>query len=284
MRLKELRKNKGLSQEKLAKKLGIGQTSIANYESNRRIPSLEVFIAISQEFNVSLDYLAGNIEEINDNKFDEKKELSTQGKKYLSLLLEGKKNESINYILDLCDNGWKNKKIYEDIFIPTLNTVGHMWEKMNLSVSEEHFISNTTLEIISNLHSQVPISKTNKGKIMMTTVTNEEHIIGLKIMENILEENEYGTYFLGGKTSAKHLVKSIQLQKPDVVIISITLEKFVLNLEQMIQKIKSNYFQDIKILITGQGLLKNSDLVYRFGADAYGKDLDDVLNIIKSWV
>lgn len=59
MRLKELREERRLSQEGLALKLNVSQSTISAYEVGDRTPDLETLIAIAQFFNVSLDYLAG---------------------------------------------------------------------------------------------------------------------------------------------------------------------------------------------------------------------------------
>ena len=56
-RLKRLRKEKKLSQSELANKLGYCRSTIANYEQNKRLPSVEILLDIADYFNVSLDYL-----------------------------------------------------------------------------------------------------------------------------------------------------------------------------------------------------------------------------------
>lgn len=58
-RLKGLREEKGLSQEKLAKLLGIAHGAISFWELGKRVPSFENAIIIAKFFNVSLEYLAG---------------------------------------------------------------------------------------------------------------------------------------------------------------------------------------------------------------------------------
>lgn len=59
-RLKELRKEKGLTQEELAKKLQIAKSSIGMYETNKRIPEVRTLESIADYFNVDMDYLMGN--------------------------------------------------------------------------------------------------------------------------------------------------------------------------------------------------------------------------------
>ena len=58
-RLKELRLEAGLSQDQLAKELGLTHTAIGLWELNKRVPNFEAVILVAKFFKVSTDYLAG---------------------------------------------------------------------------------------------------------------------------------------------------------------------------------------------------------------------------------
>lgn len=57
MKIEQLRKEKGLSQDNLAKQLNIERRTIANYENNEINNKISNLIKIADFFNVSLDYL-----------------------------------------------------------------------------------------------------------------------------------------------------------------------------------------------------------------------------------
>lgn len=57
MRLKEIRKSKGISQLKLAMDLNTNQNTISRYETGEREPGINELIKIADYFNVSIDYL-----------------------------------------------------------------------------------------------------------------------------------------------------------------------------------------------------------------------------------
>ena len=57
MRLKELRKQKGISQLKLAMELNTNQNTISRYETGEREPGINELIRIADYFDVSIDYL-----------------------------------------------------------------------------------------------------------------------------------------------------------------------------------------------------------------------------------
>ena len=57
MRLKEIRKAKGISQLKMAMDLSTNQNTISRYETGEREPGIAELIRIADYFNVSIDYL-----------------------------------------------------------------------------------------------------------------------------------------------------------------------------------------------------------------------------------
>ena len=54
---KYLRKQKGISQLKLAMDLSLNQNSISRYETGDREPGINELIRIADYFNISVDYL-----------------------------------------------------------------------------------------------------------------------------------------------------------------------------------------------------------------------------------
>ena len=59
IRLKELRKNRKISQIKLSMDLSLSQNSISRYENGEREADYDTLVAIADYFNVSVDYLLG---------------------------------------------------------------------------------------------------------------------------------------------------------------------------------------------------------------------------------
>ena len=57
MRLKQLRRQHGISQLKLAMDLGLNQNSISRYESGEREADYQTLIRLADYFNGSVDYL-----------------------------------------------------------------------------------------------------------------------------------------------------------------------------------------------------------------------------------
>lgn len=61
-RLRDLREDKDVSQKEIACLLGISQQHYALYESGKRELPMHHFMRLARFYNVSLDYLAGFID------------------------------------------------------------------------------------------------------------------------------------------------------------------------------------------------------------------------------
>ena len=55
--LREIRKQKGLSQLKVAMDLSISREALSFYENGKRSPDVQMLLILSDYFDVSIDYL-----------------------------------------------------------------------------------------------------------------------------------------------------------------------------------------------------------------------------------
>ena len=67
-RLKELRKQRKISQIKLAMDLNMGQNTISRYENEVHEADYETLVLFADYFNVSIDYLLGRTDNPKINK------------------------------------------------------------------------------------------------------------------------------------------------------------------------------------------------------------------------
>ncbi|AHL70838.1 MULTISPECIES: helix-turn-helix domain-containing protein [Bacillus] len=67
-RLKSVRKNRGLTQEELAKRVKTTKGTISNYENGHSTPSNEMLKDLADALNTTTDYLLGRTETISSNQ------------------------------------------------------------------------------------------------------------------------------------------------------------------------------------------------------------------------
>ena len=87
--LSELRKQKKLTQNEMAKILGIARTTYSSYEQGRRMPDTDLQNTIADYFGVSLDYLHGRAEKQNASK--QKKTVTVESALDSIMTSDGKK-------------------------------------------------------------------------------------------------------------------------------------------------------------------------------------------------
>lgn len=61
-RMKDLREDRDLSQEDIAKVLQTTQEQISKYETGRQMMGIDKYIKLAKYYNVTLDYLVGLID------------------------------------------------------------------------------------------------------------------------------------------------------------------------------------------------------------------------------
>lgn len=103
-RLSEVRKNKNLSQEDLAKHLGTKSPVIGRYERDEMKPSIDTANKLAEFLEVSLDYLTGNTDVLLDthtlNRVLEVQQLPEDIK------------DKLFYFIDMTIRDYKAKKAY----------------------------------------------------------------------------------------------------------------------------------------------------------------------------
>lgn len=90
LKLKELRKQAGMTQQQLADKLGITKSVVSYYELSERTPSPDVLRDLALIFKVSADYLLG----IDRSKVIDVSDLSDEDVKLLLVTIETLRNKN----------------------------------------------------------------------------------------------------------------------------------------------------------------------------------------------
>jgi len=92
-RLKDFREELGISQKKIAEKIGITQTSVYRYENDLADPSTKALLWYADYFDVSLDYIFGRTDNPQGKTFDYKPE---------NIKEAAKQNENLKEFINMC--------------------------------------------------------------------------------------------------------------------------------------------------------------------------------------
>lgn len=97
-RLRELRKNKKISQQTMSRKLGVGLCTYGTYETSRYLPPVDTLSELADYYNVSTDYLLGKTDDrYSENEGTDKLDFSDE---CMDRLVDISKNETQKKILE----------------------------------------------------------------------------------------------------------------------------------------------------------------------------------------
>ncbi|MBQ8824580.1 MAG: helix-turn-helix transcriptional regulator [Ruminococcus sp.] len=122
-RLEDLRRERGYTVKKMASELNLAYTTYNNYEKNTREPDSDTLKKIACYFDVSIDYLLGNQQNINAEKipiefqvmYNKFKALDSHGKKMIQFILEEEYSRCIELYLKKNKSNSENIEIKNDI-------------------------------------------------------------------------------------------------------------------------------------------------------------------------
>lgn len=284
-KLKTLRENKNLTQKKLANSLNIGQTTIANYEKNIRFPNLEILISIADFFEVSIDFLVGRQNKYNNYFNDTIYSIEELKDIYFDNIIEGNIKNAYNSLLYLVEKNYSLKQIYCNIIEPSLIKIGHLWETGKLSVGYEHYFSEVTKDIMSQLKLKYQISHINIYNSIFICPNGEQHTLGLKMIHDILEQEGWNTYFLGSNIPIDSILNIIKEKEIEFVFISTTMDYNINSTKTLISSLKnSNIKRNIKYIVGGKAFNKNNNLSEYVDADIFISGCDILISKINKLI
>lgn len=274
--LKKLRNKFGYTQRELSNILGIKQTTISNYEKGLRFPDADKLKQISDLFNVSIDYLLNGEDKkiINKNNYSINKE---EYKEFLQYLLNGYKNKARDLILNIYNNGIDIEWIYFNILEVALKEVGVLWEVGEIDVWNEHYISESILDIMREVKSYEKINDNKESSVICLTAGSEQHNIGIKMIADLLEVSGIKVIYLGSNLPTLSIINVIKSENPKYIAISVTISSNIESAKNVIKAIRTSFKNKAPLIIVGGMAFTNiNDVCKETDADFYCKDLDEI--------
>ena len=175
---------------------------------------------------------------------DASKKSKHQLYKYLT---EGNLRSSLKIFQEYVDN-YNLTDFLDKILRPVMYKIGDNWESGTISIATEHVASNVAQTLVKIIMDEVT-GKENKKKILICVPIGEDHHLGCDVLETFLSIKGFKVFNMGTSAPTESILSFINLNKPDVIFLSITLEDNLLAGQRLVRKIKDQF--DIPILIGG---------------------------------
>lgn len=110
-------------------------------------------------------------------------------------------------------------RFVQDIVAPLIVRIGEAWSRNELGVFEEHLFSQHLEKLFrSTLANMTP--QTGAPRVLLTTLSGEEHTLGLLMVEALLVVEDAYPVLLGPQTPIDEIVRAAQVKQVDAVCLS----------------------------------------------------------------
>ncbi|WP_422487002.1 B12-binding domain-containing protein [Gudongella sp. DL1XJH-153] len=272
-RLKEARKKTGITQKDLSSKLGIAQSTVANYEKNTRFPGETILREISEYLNISTDFLLGIEETVIPSSETSTELTETVIEEFLENLIKGKGERAKDIAKKLHSGGIKTTEIINGMFIPVLHKIGEMWEKSEITVAQEHYSSGIISSLLDYLSELQNKTEGKSHVALFMSPGEEEHTLSLRFVSEFFKEAGWKIIFIGRSIPLWDLGQTIEKEKIDLLVLSVFSTGSLNSAEYLIRALKSDMDSNHpKIFIGGRGI-DSEELALKAGADIYLEDI-----------
>ena len=209
----------------------------------------------------------------------EKREESTKKSKQLlyKKLTDGDIHSSVK-IYEEYIKIFNSADFFDKILRPVMSKIGDDWANNRISIATEHVASNVAQTLVKIIMDQVT-GMVNKKKILVCVPVGEEHHLGCDVLETYLSIKGFKVYNMGTSIPTESILSFIESNKPDVILVSITLEDNIPAGQRLVKKIKEQY--NIPILIGGFAL--QSKKIPKFEATVISDiPLDEIPKILRT--
>jgi predicted PurR-regulated permease PerM/methanogenic corrinoid protein MtbC1 len=159
---------------------------------------------------------------------------------YYRMLLELDQSGARSLAVRYCDEHGL-EATFNDIIRPTLIFMGEERSEDHISQENEHFIIDTTREIIAELGNRLSIPHmAPRLRILGVCAPGEVHSLGLLMLLELLRQEGAAASFVGDNKSAEEVRGFARRFTPDVVCLSCTVTDYLSAAVELVQELKKD--------------------------------------------
>jgi methanogenic corrinoid protein MtbC1 len=114
--------------------------------------------------------------------------------------------------------------LYSQVLSPLLGHVGELWHEGELRVWEEHLATGAVMTVIESLYPTVRVLAAHSPGcdqvVVLTTPTQEQHVVGLRMVSDLFELAGWKVVYLGANVPEPEIVDAVRSIPADAVVMS----------------------------------------------------------------
>jgi MerR family transcriptional regulator, light-induced transcriptional regulator len=196
---------------------------------------------------------------MNDNLHTPAGDLSSASGDYSTAIEAGSFGDAQRVVKVALTAGASGSEIFDHVITPAMYRIGERWERGEINVADEHLataISNRVMgTVYESLVTEMPVSK---ERVLIAAVEGDQHVMGLRMVADVLEGAGYETLYLG-ETPLADLLPFISTHAPQVIALGATGPWSAPRLLDTVRAIRSN-MPSLPIVLGGAQAKELADL------------------------
>ena len=145
-----------------------------------------------------------------------------------------------------------------DVVIELNALVGEGWESGQIEVFEEHLYTEQMQVLLRQAIAGLAPG-TRRPAILLTTVPEEQHVLGILMLEALLTLQGFRCISLGTQTPLSEIVAAVDAHRADVVALSFSAAFPARQVLPLIEQLRERMPQQVGLWVGGQGLYKGAE-------------------------
>lgn len=197
---------------------------------------------------------------------------------YLSLLLDARRHEAAKRVLDVVEQGARVEEIYLHVFQPVQQEIGRLWQTNRISVAQEHYATAATQFVMAQLYPYIFAAPRCGRRLVATSVGNELHELGVRMVADFFEMAGWDTYYLGANTPTPSVLRAVADYRADALGISATLTPHIAQVAELVGAARQLPSRPV-ILVGGYPFNLSPSLWQQVGADGTASDAQRAVRV-----
>ncbi len=173
----------------------------------------------------------------------------------------------------LAKNGQSSQQLVTDVLLAAQRELGRLWQRDEVSIAEEHVVTEITRDLIRELLRTEARSPTNGHTVVAASVDGDGHDLGIRTLADLFELEGWRTVYVGTDVPRDEIVRAVEIYQAHLVALSGSLSQHREMIAQTIATIRSQVDRTVKVLVGGRAFDREGELWRRVGADGYARTL-----------
>jgi methanogenic corrinoid protein MtbC1 len=197
--------------------------------------------------------------------------------RYLLTVLEGDPAGGIALISGELERGALTAvEAYVAVLLPAQREVGRRWLLGELTIAEEHLVSETTRRTMGEVMRHAQRAPRHGRVVVLAAVAGEAHGLALRATGDLLELAGWRALSLGVDLPSDEIAQAVSMFSADLLVLSVTMTEHLEEAARVIRQVRA-LDRVVPVILGGAAILASEGLGLRLGADAVARTVDEAV-------